>query len=61
MVQLAWFTLPCSILFMISTVSFNYGLSIAAGSLDALLVAALFVKIHKINSGQIEKEQAHPW
>lgn len=61
MVQLAWFTLPCSIIFMISLVSFNYGLSIASGSLDAILVAALFIKIHRINSGKIEKEQAHAW
>lgn len=44
---------------MIGLVSFNYELSIAAGSLNAVLVAALFVKIHKINSGQIEKQQAH--
>ncbi len=59
MVQLTWFTLPCSIIFMIGLVSFNYELSIAAGSLVAVLVAALFVKIHKINSGKIEKQQVH--
>ncbi len=54
MVQLAWFALPCSILFLISLISFNYWLSLAVGSLDAFLIIALCIKIDKINKKEID-------
>jgi len=50
MVQLTWFTIPCSILLLIGLISFNYWLSLVTGSLDAVLIIALVVKIGKINN-----------
>ncbi len=49
MVQLTWFTVPCTILLLIGLISFNYCLSLLTGCLDTFLIIALIVKIGKIN------------
>ena len=50
MVQLTWLALPCSILFVISIISFNYWLSILTGSSTVFLIIALFIKIGQIDN-----------
>jgi len=50
MVQLTWFAVPCSILLLISLISFNYWLLLITGSADALLAIALCIKIDKTNN-----------
>ena len=54
MVQLTWFALPCSILFVFSVISFNYWLSIVAGSWAVFLIIALCIKIAKIDNKKID-------
>jgi len=54
MVQLTWFVVPCSIVLMIGLISFNYLLSLVAGSSDAFLIIALSIKIGKIDKGKID-------
>ena len=54
MVQLTWFALPCSILFGISVISFNYWLSIVTGSSIVFLINALFIKIGQIDNKTID-------
>ncbi len=56
MVQLTWFALPCSIIFLVSLISSTYWLSLVTGSLDAFLFVALIVKI-----GTAGKEKIDPW
>jgi hypothetical protein len=54
MVQLTWFVAPCSILLMIGLISFNYWLSLVAGTLDALLITALSIKIGTVDKDKID-------
>jgi hypothetical protein len=54
MVQLTWFVLPCSILFLVSVILFYYWLSIVAGSLGAFLIIGLCIKVNKIDNKKIE-------
>jgi hypothetical protein len=54
MVQLTWFVLPCTILFVISLISFNYWLSLTMGFLSAFLIIGLFIKVSKIDNKRID-------
>lgn len=54
MVQLTWFALLCSILFVISVISFNYWLSTVVGSSGVFLIIALCIKIAKIDNQKID-------
>jgi len=56
MVQLTWFALPCSIIFLVSLISSNYWLSLVTGSFNAFLSIALIVKV-----GTIDKEKIDPY
>jgi hypothetical protein len=54
MVQLTWFVLPCSILFLISLISFNSWLSLMMGFLSAFLIIGLCIKVNKIDNKKNE-------
>ncbi len=54
MVQLTWFILPCSILFLVGFISFYYWLSIVAGSFGVSLIIGLCVKVNKIDNKKID-------
>ena len=54
MVQLTWFVLPCSILFLISLISFNSWLSPMMGFLSAFLIIGLCIKVNKIDNKKID-------
>ncbi len=54
MIQLTWFILPCTILFLVSVISFYYWLSILAGSLGVFLIVGLCIKVNKIDNKKID-------